>query len=840
MSSRREQLEQLAARIERLATAPDAVKSRWMWLARPFYRLLGWQPRYETETLDALLARLSQLDEDVPSVPAALLEAAVGELDDNVARAERACKLNSEIPTSHVAWLSRLVRVVARIDHSVELGFGKGARRALATIDPVMVAKPLALATSEEQASSTASSDRSSQRDETIENDRPQARLIELQLAAIDHITEAARGEVAFLDRRRRLLEAARRLLLDADAALPLDADAVRIRKRYLAEQIVHVDRIQATGLSPHVSLLHQARSALSRGQREQLHAALVALEDFALASGDLVGADKVSRPLDELTAGVGSGQQHRRHSLHRSAQQMFGEQVASSIDNAYRGARKHHHKRLKKARGYDAETIELALEYLAPGSESATMSALLSVDGCFDVGAPLCPVRVMQHETVARVVPYPTQQLLLRPARKPEDVATAVIHDPRTVLMDLVVGRLLTRKYVQFEQRQHEHTKMVGEARVYLLDGSTSMLTHGKDMARARMRDAILVAELSTLMARFQNPKRYTRVVLYYRYFTKQTQAVTHISDADGALAAIGEVLSTPRRGGTNIELALASSFDTIRDAAAHDPDLARAQIVLITDGKAVVRDDVVRKAREAVGEMPIAVSVIALGEENAALRRLVARQRSLGERAFYHFIDDQTLAELCDGKAGSSRAIHLPHNQHAAPPKALQRKLALLLDEVAQLDRERHNLVRVASSDDDTQLAALEELGLSASALSDGQRAQRDAAARDRRALTERYERWFIATDEHEGAEQTASSPAQSSEIDSVVVVLSTVAEVVGELGGDELARKADAIDVVERLLPDARLSPARFDELLRQAQPQVRAALAAVHAATAVGVR
>ena len=70
--------------------------------------------------------------------------------------------------------------------------------------------------------------------------------------------------------------------------------------------------------------------------------------------------------------------------------------------------------------------------------------------------------------------------------------------------------------------------------------------------------------------------------------------------------------------------------------------------------------------------------------------------------------------------------------------------------------------------------------------------------------------------------------------------MVVLSTVAEVVGELGGDELARKADAIDVVERLLPDARLSPARFDELLRQAQPQVRAALAAVHAATAVGVR
>ncbi|MBK8942359.1 MAG: hypothetical protein IPM79_33360 [Polyangiaceae bacterium] len=44
-----------------------------------------------------------------------------------------------------------------------------------------------------------------------------------------------------------------------------------------------------------------------------------------------------------------------------------------------------------------------------------------------------------------------------------------------------------------------------------------------------------------------------------------------------------------------------------------------------------------------------------------------------------------------------------------------------------------------------------------------------------------------------------------------DAVRIVLSTVAEVVGELTGDTMHRQSDAIDLIERLLPDARLSRA-----------------------------
>lgn len=73
--------------------------------------------------------------------------------------------------------------------------------------------------------------------------------------------------------------------------------------------------------------------------------------------------------------------------------------------------------------------------------------------------------------------------------------------------------------------------------------------------------------------------------------------------------------------------------------------------------------------------------------------------------------------------------------------------------------------------------------------------------------------------------------------SDVDAVVVVLSTVAEVVGELGGPTVGQCADAIDILERLLPDARLSPARYHATVRCYPEGVRDALSAVHLATRV---
>jgi uncharacterized protein YqgV (UPF0045/DUF77 family) len=368
----------------------------------------------------------------------------------------------------------------------------------------------------------------------------------------------------------------------------------------------------------------------------------------------------------------------------------------------------------------------------------------------------------------------------------------------------------------------------MVGEARVYLLDGSTSMLEHGRDMARGRMRDAILVAELSTMMERLQNADRHTRVVLFYRYFTKRIEPVTRIDDADQALAAIGSVLATPRRGGTDIEGALAACFETIRAARGADPQLAQAQVVLITDGKAMVRDEIVRKARAPVDDMPIAVSVIALGEENEALRRLVARQRADGERAFYHFLDDDTLAELCAGNVTLSRALHLP-DQARDTPESLAEELGRTLDDLAELERLRHGAVLRATEVSDDLVAALEELGLTERAMSEGQRARREAAARDRRAVEDRFDAWFPAR-----PEAPLSTTVETADVDSTLVALGTVAEVVGEMSAEPMVRQADAVDILERLLPDARLTPAAYDAVIRAGLDPVDEAVAAVRLA------
>jgi hypothetical protein len=61
-----------------------------------------------------------------------------------------------------------------------------------------------------------------------------------------------------------------------------------------------------------------------------------------------------------------------------------------------------------------------------------------------------------------------------------------------------------------------------------------------------------------------------------------------------------------------------------------------------------------------------------------------------------------------------------------------------------------------------------------------------------------------------------------------------LATVAEVVSEVGGGLMSKRADAIEVLERLLPDARLSPARYLAVLQAYPREVAPALRAVHAA------
>ena len=149
-------------------------------------------------------------------------------------------------------------------------------------------------------------------------------------------------------------------------------------------------------------------------------------------------------------------------------------------------------------------------------------------------------------------------------------------------------------------------------------------------------------------------------------------------------------------------------------------------------------------------------------------------------------------------------------------------------LVDELVASGRPRDIEALDAAAD---EASAHGELGLDAGARSEGERALVEARARDMRALRARFARWFEVP--AAGATSAPTSPSSTDE-EAVWVALSAVADVVSEMGGSELARRADAIDILERLLPDARLSPARYREVLRQRAPTVMRALEAVHAA------
>jgi len=785
----------LEQRIERLSTDPEHVGTLFTRLVRPILKGLGWRPALITDATSALLRALATSTDDLDEP----IDRAVDELEDNVASIERACVVNGRVATAHAAWLRRLFEVVVRAAHAAGTT-SPIDRRIASSIDPSRVLPPLTVRAAESD-------------DETTAEEPAADPLVELQLAAIDHLLDAARDERAFLARRRRLLEAARQMLLESAAALPLEQSAVEARRTHIAKEIVRIDRLQSAGVDPNVGLLHQARAALSRGDRSRLHATIVALDERATAAGDAMFARRTRAALDRLRAGA----VRPLESVDRSAREALGAPVVEQLAKGIARAREPLDA-AEKAQGLrgDASSLEKSNEELL----FQQLAASIAVDGAFEVGGALSPVRVVEVEERARTVAWPTADLQLVPARTIEDIATGIIEDPRTILLSLATGRMLTRKYVEIERIERKRTKLIGEVRVYVLDGSGSMLG-----PRSRVRDGLLIAELATMLQRLEAHSRSVRVTLFYRYFDTALGPVTRVHDRATALAALGDVAGSVRTGGTDIETAVVASLRQVHDARAHDPDLSRAQIVLVTDGQSEVRQEVVENARKGLEDMSIALSVIALGEENLALRNIVAAQRARGERAFYHFVPDPALAEIVRGEVDRGDPLHLlelaeDKKQDAATvATVLGAELGSLLDELVDLDR-RRDLEAIERAE--AELRAASELGIEL----DGAAARRAALARDVSAVESRYARWFPTP-------ESAKRTEEGDDDDATYVVLATVAEVVSVVGGATLTRRAEAIETLERILSDAGLSPSRYQRTVRDPSPRVREGLLAVHA-------
>lgn len=868
------ELDAIGRRIERLTVEPGAIAMPVTRLFAPLLFRIGWRPRSRIDKVRLLFARMRgqtherpetsgddhRGERDTPGKPLPsaerLLEQAVKELDDNLRSVERATVVNQRALVAQAAWLRRLYEVLVHANRAILSGHERTSARIGRVVDDALLSPPLSLgkAIPADQAH-TENVDSTNRRqtdgrdvDHEMDGNRPDStRVLELQLDTIDHLLDAARDEHRLFARKRRLLEAARQLLLETSAALDLDHDGVHRRLQSVARQITRIDRMQALGLRGDVSLLHQARTALARGQREPLFAALLSLEQAALTRGDAEVAERTGDALGRLGDQAAPSVEAAQASVLRSAKQSFGADVVAQVEAGFseaRGGSNAASEKFGPNTGFDSWMFDLFRDHIAPGAERSSLAAALAVDGCFDLGGAMTPVRIQENRIRRTAVPFPTQDLTLIPAEGPVDLPHAVIGDPRSVLLDLAAGRLLARRYIREHVEKRERTVLLGEIRVYVLDGSSSMLG-----ARAYMRDAILVAELATLMKRMTHQADTGRVILFYRYFTKELGPLVRIDSSEVALEAIREVMADPSTGGTDIESALIASMDTVRGARERDQDLARAQIVLITDGASPVSEQRVHEAREQISDMTVGVSVIALGEENRALRKLVARQRARGERAFYHFLPDSFLQQIARGDIDGDIPIHMPHvpwmeGSPADIVRELDQRVGGLLDELAQLERERDRAAmrelgaferarRLGTLDDGSEADSVDNI-----LAGEGNRASLEAMHRDRRALAMRYARWFPqAIDTRNDRAQAVMPPEpgtlEHADLESVLVVLATIAEVVELIDESELARQADAIELLERMLPDARLSPARYHGILTTYAGQVAGMLRVVHA-------
>jgi hypothetical protein len=817
----------LGRRIERLTVDPGSIDAPMVRLVRPLLAKLGFMPKVEITKATALLAVVrgaargeivSPVATDTGDARAHALAQAIAELGRNVTSVERATVVRRRSLVAHAAWLRRLYEIIVRADRALASP-SDAVSTAAAALDPIRLLPPLAVG-----GVLDSTTDPNHRGASDVAHDPHGDRLMEVELAAIDHLLDAANDEAELLGRRRRLLEAARQMLLESQAAVSLEKTGLEARRRYLAREIARLDRLEAQGLLPDVALTHQVREALSRGERERLHAGILAIEATALARGD----ERVLRMSREALRRLWKGEDPRApdakaSSVDRSARQVFGSDISKVVADAYERGLRVYAATAKNASKEEREAAGVAAEYFAGGAAQATLSAALAVDGCFDTGAAMTPLRIVELELRSRAVRHPTPDLLLLPATEVSDLGDAIITDPRSIVLDLAAGRLLARRFVHDERIEHARTVLQTEVRVYVLDGSGSMTG-----PRARVRDGLLLAELSSLRARLTEHAKLIRTALYFRYFDEKPGPLTRVATVRGATEAMTEVLSTVRLGGTDIQEALLASFQTIREAKASDPDLARAQIVLVTDGDAPVDGNVLTSAREALAELPCGLSVIALGQENDALRAIVARQRARGERAFYHFVSDEMLADIVAGSLDDGDAVHLPEValDHDSPQA--------LMDDVGELVRDMADLARAKEVEAiealDSKESAAAEMGLSPrQAFSEGELAKARALYRDRAALVMQFDRFF--PDPAAAAEPTEASDDR----EAVVVTLATIAEMLDVVGGTELGRRADAIDLLERLLPDARLSPARWMAVVRTPTPRVAEALKVLRAGT-----
>ncbi|MFL5359256.1 vWA domain-containing protein [Archangium sp.] len=292
------------------------------------------------------------------------------------------------------------------------------------------------------------------------------------------------------------------------------------------------------------------------------------------------------------------------------------------------------------------SSTADELLADLAFSLRPEQLAAFELAAGCgryFDVEDALTEeiveVNARKVRPAPRRVPYPTENMTFERTGSLHEVQNFVISDPRMLVYDLAGHSQAVRAYLEDEPPLRPKKMKRTAVRVYVCDASGSM--HG---ARARFRDAIIIAELNNLRVKARQGLPFDP--LYFSFFNDSPTELARVDTAREATRQIEKLFrDSPAEGQTDITLALMSAFDSIRAAQGKDPYLARATVVLITDGEDRIDLELIRRTRAPMDALDIALSFISLGEENPDLKSLVQEQRERGGRAFYHHLSDQEI---------------------------------------------------------------------------------------------------------------------------------------------------------------------------------------------------
>lgn len=453
------------------------------------------------------------------------------------------------------------------------------------------------------------------------------------RLAVAEFWAKRARENIGDLLQKRRDLDLAHELLLRANASA---SDRERLRQLRL-EVADARDRVRSV---PAVRSLHDLVRHVRHVARKDSTAAyrsLRSLYERAVEAGDTEVANIASEatrsmlpPVEQVRGLVEKSELKRTLGIKDVDARALGpgEKVKA-------GGRP----------GIDDRSADM-LAQLAFELDERQLDQINLASGCaryFDVEDALTEevveAELSETRPVQRRVSHPTQLMTYEHTNSLAELPNFVIHSPSNIIHALASNQQLIRAYLEEEPPRKPKRLRQTAVRVYVLDASGSM--HGP---RASFRDAILIAELNAIRVKARQGIPFDP--LYFSFFNDSPTELARVDNGAEAMRQIEKLFRhSPAEGQTDITLALMSAFESIRAAIGKDPYLARATVVLVTDGEDAVDLELVRRTRKPFEGLSISLSFISLGEENPDLRSLVTEQRGQGERAFYNHLSDSEI---------------------------------------------------------------------------------------------------------------------------------------------------------------------------------------------------